>query len=54
MTAVCVTTGSLALASLALLMQRIISPGRFAQALSGIAIGALIAVGITYAGGGLG
>lgn len=54
MTAACVTAGGLALALLVLLLRRIISPTRFGQALGGVAIGVLIAVGVTSAGGGHG
>jgi len=54
MTAACVTAGGLALALLVLLLRRIISPMRFGQALGGVCIGFLIAVGVTSAGGGHG
>lgn len=54
MTAACVTAGGLSVALLVLLLRRIISPLRFAQALGGVAIGALIAVGVSQAGGGHG
>ena len=54
MTALCVVAAVLALALVTLLLQRIISPARFAQALGGVAIGLLLAVGVTQAGGGHG
>jgi hypothetical protein len=54
MTAACVAAGGLALALLVLLLRRIISPTRFGQAMGGVAIGILIAVGVTSAGSGHG
>lgn len=54
MTAVCITVGGLALALLVLVLRRIISPMRFAQALGGVCIGVVIAAGVTSAGGGHG
>ncbi len=54
MAAVCLAANLFGLGLLVLLLRRIISPMRFAQALGGVCIGVLIAAGVTYAGGGHG
>lgn len=54
MTAFCAIAAILASALVILLLRRIISPARFAQALGGVAFGLLLAASIARAGGGHG
>lgn len=54
MAALCVIAAAFALALVILLLRRIISPARFAQALGGVALGLLLAGSVVQAGGGHG